>query len=101
MCLGQQQLWPLAVVHIIEQMSNTQFDVNTVRNELAADQFSAGTAHYALLCKKQDRVGGGQQKKVVPAGTDSGAGEKAAAKFRIGDDGQIGERSRFRILGHI
>ena len=79
---------------VLEAMSSTKFDVDTVRQELEDSKFSAGTAHYALLCKKRDRdgpggqKGGSQQKKMDPTGAPANA-----AKFRISDDGQLGRRS--------
>lgn len=84
---------------VLEAMSSTKFDVDTVRQELEDSKFSAGTAHYALLCKKRDRdgpggqQGGGQQKKVDPTGAPANA-----AKFRISDDGQLASQYSHRTV---
>jgi len=75
---------------ILEEMKQTtKYDTAEVRRFIEEGNFSAGTAHYALLCKKRDRAAPNERHQPVKAdksgAADGANGAQVAASFRIGE----------------
>jgi serine/threonine protein kinase len=72
-----------------EMKKTTKYDTQKVQNEIETGLFSAGTAHYALLCVKNDRAAPHERhqpaKADKPGAADGANGAQVVANMRIGE----------------